>query len=131
MTLRMFDTNAISYYIKGRLPNSPSRQSILDGDYCMSSVSEGELLFGLHRRPEATRLNRMFRTMIEGIESVPFDSNAADRYGLLRAEMQRIGRSLTALDMLIAAHALSLGATLVTSDAAFRHVPGLIVEDWS
>jgi predicted nucleic acid-binding protein len=82
MTLRMFDTNAISHYIKGRLRNAPSRQS-------------------------------------------------ADRYGLLRAEMQRIGKSLSALDMLIAAHALSLGATLVTTDAAFRHVPGLSVEDWS
>jgi tRNA(fMet)-specific endonuclease VapC len=131
MTLRMLDTNAVSNYIKRRLANAPSRSSILGGDYCISAVSEGELLFGLHRRPEATSLNHMILTMIEGIGSVPFDSNAASRYGTLRAEMQRIGKSLTALDMMIAAHALSLGATLVTSDAAFRHVPGLAVEDWS
>lgn len=97
----------------------------------MSVISEGELLYGLHHRPEATRLNHLILKMIDGIGSRPFDGTAANRYGLLRAEMQRIGKSLTALDMLIAAHALSLGATLVTSDVAFHHVPGLAVEDWS
>lgn len=131
MTLRMLDTNTISYYVKRRLPNAVSRQELLDGDFCLSAISEGELLFGLHRRPEATSLNQLVHAMIEGIGSRPFDANAASRYGWLREEMSRSGKSLAALDMLIAAHALSLGATLVTSDRAFRHVPGLAVEDWS
>ena len=126
----MLDTNAVSDYIKGRLPNAPSRQSILNGDYCLSVISEGELLYGLHHRPNAVQLNRLILTMIDGIGSLAFDSNAANRYGILRAEMRRVGKSLTELDMLIADHALSIGATLVTSDAAFRHVPGLAVEDW-
>lgn len=131
MTLRMLDTNTISYYLKRRLPNAVSRRELLDGDFCLSAISEGELLFELHRRPEATRLNPLVLTMIEGIGSRPFDSSAANRYGALREEMRGIGKSLAALDMLIAAHALSLGATLVTSDQAFRHVPGLAIEDWS
>jgi tRNA(fMet)-specific endonuclease VapC len=131
MTLRMLDTNTVSNYVKGRLPHAPSRQDILNGDFCVSSITEAELLFGLHRKPEATRLNRLIVTMIEGLGSRSFDSLAAQRYGALRAEMQRLGKSLTALDMLIAAHALSIGATLVSSDAAFRHVPGLAVEDWA
>jgi tRNA(fMet)-specific endonuclease VapC len=49
---------------------------------------------------------------------------------LFRSNAHKDG-TLQLHDMLIAAHALSLGATLVTSDAAFRHVPDLIVEDWS
>lgn len=52
-------------------------------------------------------------------------------YGELRAAMRRIGRGLQPLDMLIAAHALEAGAVLVSSDSAFRHVPGLAVEDWT
>ena len=45
--------------------------------------------------------------------------------------MERGGKSLAPLDMLIAAHALEAGATLVSNDRAFRHVPGLTVEDWT
>ena len=50
---------------------------------------------------------------------------------MLRATMERSGKSLAPLDMLIAAHALEAGATLVSSDRAFRHIPGLTVEDWT
>ncbi|WP_309084724.1 PIN domain-containing protein [Chelativorans sp.] len=53
----------------------------------------------------------------------------ADRYGEVRAELRRLGR-IQPLDLLIAAHALQVGATLVTSDRAFQFVPGLAVENW-
>jgi tRNA(fMet)-specific endonuclease VapC len=45
--------------------------------------------------------------------------------------MERSGKSLASLDLLIASHALEAGATLVTNDGAFRHVPGLRIEDWT
>ena len=55
----------------------------------------------------------------------------AQRYGTLRAENQARGVSLSALDMMIAGHAYSLGLVLVTSDSAFTHVQGLSVENWA
>lgn len=62
---------------------------------------------------------------------MPFDSETAQAFALLRVDMARAGKSLTHLDMLIAAHARSIDATLVTSDRAFTHVPGLRVENWA
>ena len=130
MTLLMLDTNTVGYLIRDRLKNAPAVE-VPPENFCISTITEAELIFGMKRRPDARTLNEMVIRLLGSIAILPFDRNAADRYGSLRAEMQRIGKSLASLDMLIAAHALSLGATLVTSDAAFRHVPGLAIEDWS
>ena len=62
---------------------------------------------------------------------LPWTEATSEVYGRLRAEMRRLGKALQPLDMLIAAHALEAGATLVSSDGAFRYVPGLTVEDWT
>lgn len=130
MTVWMLDTNAVSNLIRDRLTKAPPLKSPPD-DICISAISEAEVLFGVRRRPEARSLNALILGFIDGIAVLPFDREVAQRYGSLRADMQRMGKSLTELDMLIAAHALSIGATLVTSDTAFRHVPGLAVEDWA
>jgi tRNA(fMet)-specific endonuclease VapC len=60
-----------------------------------------------------------------------WDSAAARAYGLLRASQERKGRPLSVEDLMIAAHALSLGLTLVTNDKAFSFVDGLKTEDWT
>ena len=62
---------------------------------------------------------------------MPWDSAAARRYAVLRAEQERKGKPLSTEDMMIAAHALSLGLTLVTHDEAFSFVDGLKTEDWT
>jgi tRNA(fMet)-specific endonuclease VapC len=49
----------------------------------------------------------------------------------MRAELERLGKTLGALDMMIGAHALSLGAVLISNEQAFRSVPGLNLEDWT
>lgn len=58
-------------------------------------------------------------------------TTVAERYGPARAALARHGQTLTALDLLTAAHALSAGAVLVTSDQAFNQVAGLTVADWA
>ncbi len=98
---------------------------------CVSAITEGELLFGLARRPKATRLNAGVLQFISRVGVLPWDRRVAAAYGDLRADLQRRGKTLQPMDLLIAAHAVSAGATLVTNDAAFGQVVGLTVEDWT
>ena len=79
--------------------------------------------------PMATLLHRAVEEFLKRVDVLPQDSGTAARYGTLRAEMERQGKSLGALDLPIAAHALTVDAVLVTNDAAFAMVPGLTIED--
>lgn len=126
----MLDTNTVSDLLKGgemiaRLQTSPV------ADVCISAVTEGELLFGLAKRPGATRLHTAVREFLRHVESVAWDSDAAACYGTLRANMTSTGKALGPLDMMIAAHAMANGLTLVTRDRAFSMIPGLLLDDWT
>ena len=127
----MLDTNTVSFLVRRsdrRLDERFSRVS--PGHLCVSAITEGELRFGLAKRPEATRLARTVNAFLERVEIRPFDSAAAARYGVVRALLEAAGTRLADLDTLIASHALAEDATLVTHDRAFSRVPGLTVEDW-
>jgi tRNA(fMet)-specific endonuclease VapC len=65
------------------------------------------------------------------VEVLPWNQQVADMYGPLRAGLERRGRALAPLDLLIAAHALALGAVLVTNDQAMLRQTGLETEDWT
>lgn len=101
------------------------------GSLRLSAITEGELLFGLAKRPEAKRLHRAVDEFLQRVDVLPWDSAVAARYGVLRAETSRKGKTLGSLDLLIAAHALAAGSVLVTNDQAFRMVDGLPIEDWT
>lgn len=133
MSLRlMLDTNTVGEIISYRRPEFRARlRERARGNALVSAISYAETMYGLAKKPQATRLQAMAAAFLAEAEIVDFTRSAAERYGTLRDEMRRAGRSLQPLDMLIAAHALEAGATLVSSDHAFRHVPGLSVEDWT
>ncbi|MBB3175375.1 tRNA(fMet)-specific endonuclease VapC [Endobacter medicaginis] len=125
----MFDTNTVSDIISG-IEMVLRRVETLNPATCrISAVTAGEIAYGLARRPDATRLHRLTAAVMERLEVLPWDQAAAARYGLLRADQERQGRSLGALDMMIAAHALATGATLFTNDKAFQGVPDLRLVD--
>ena len=127
----LLDTNAVSIAVSRRSDALLQRlQSIPPEQLFVSVISYGEIEYGLARRPEATRLRDTTRKFFGGIEVLSWTTKSADTYASLRAEMERTGKSLSALDMLIAAHAVEINATLVSADRAFRFVPGLTVEDW-
>jgi tRNA(fMet)-specific endonuclease VapC len=98
---------------------------------CISAITQGELLFGLAKRPDATRLHRAVRELLRRVDVLPWDSAAAERYGSVRTATTRLGKVLAPLDLLIAAHTLSVGAVLVTNDSSFGMVETLPIEDWS
>lgn len=98
---------------------------------CISSITEGELLFGLAKRPAARQLQIVVQEFLKRVAVLPWDSAVAAHYGRLRAELETKGKPLAPLDMLIGAHAESVGAVLVTSDKAFRQLSALQIEDWT
>jgi len=88
----------------------------------ISTITEAEILYGLAKRPEATRLRAAVEALLESVEILAWDSAAAAAYGALRARLTATGKSLSAMDMLIAAHAVATDAILVTRDAGFAQV---------
>ena len=127
----MLDTNTVSHFLKQH--PAVTRQVIAKPmpSLCISAITEGELLFGLAKRPEARNLHQIVHEFLRRMDVLPWDSTTAEDYGNMRAELTGKGTPLGSLDMLIAAHAISVDAVLVTSDQAFRQVADLAVEDWT
>lgn len=132
MSRYLLDTNIVIYTIKRRPPEVAKHFAALEaGALCLSSISLAELLFGAAKSQFRTKSLAAIGAIAETLEVLPFDDAAARAYGPLRAELERQGRPIGALDTLIAAHALALDATLVTHNTAeFQRVPGLRLEDW-
>jgi len=98
---------------------------------CISVITQAELLFGLAKRPQSKSLHALVHAFLTHIEVLPWSSDTAASYGKLRATLEKQGWCPGALDMLIAAHAVSEQAVLVTNDRVFTQLPQLVVEDWS
>jgi tRNA(fMet)-specific endonuclease VapC len=100
------------------------------GDVVMSAITLAELEYGVACSGDTQAHNQaLLRSLLEDIPAAPFEGLAARIYGPLRAAHKE--RQKDALDKLIAAHALSLGVTLVTNNEAdFREFKGLRIENW-
>jgi tRNA(fMet)-specific endonuclease VapC len=97
----------------------------------ISAVTEAELRFGVARKPEAVRLKTAVEEFLLRVEALSWDSDAAQQYSQVRAELERTGKPMGNLDLMIAAHALSAQVVLVTHDHVFRRIKRLKVEDWT
>jgi tRNA(fMet)-specific endonuclease VapC len=127
----LLDTNTVSYAIKGNVPSVRERlQKAPVSDVAVSVITEAELRFGVARYPEATRLKVIVEEFLSFVDIRPWDSDAARQYATVRAIVERAGRPMGNLDIMIAAHAMALGAVLVSGDRVFRRVKGLKIEDW-
>ena len=129
----LLDTNTISYIVKRRSQAAGRHLKALSPyeEVCASAITEAELLFGLERRPEARVLRRRLSLVLQEVEILPWRHEEAVTFSRLRTALQGQGKSLAPYDLLIAAHALTVNAVLVTSDKAFSHVPGLPTENWA
>jgi tRNA(fMet)-specific endonuclease VapC len=122
----LLDTNTISYIARNRSPNARKRfkEAETIAPVYISVISEAEALYGFAKRPEALQASHAMREILAQLTILPWTSEAANAYGILRARNEVRGVSLGGLDMLIAAHALAADAILVTSDAAFARLSG-------
>ncbi len=127
----MLDTNMVSHLLKQHPAVVKRIVTVPMASLCISAITEGELLFGLAKRPAAKQLHIAVREFLRRVDVLPWDSSAADHYGVVRADMVSQGKILAPLDLLIATHALSMEAVLVTNDRAISQMPNLHIEDWT
>lgn len=132
MVRYLLDTNTASYAIKGNVPRVRERLlTVPMSEVGISVITEAELRFGVARLPAAIRLKGLVEEFLLRVEVLPWNSAAAHRYADIRAALERSGKPMGNMDMLIAAHALAVEAALVTHDRVFRRVKGLTLEDWT
>lgn len=132
MTRYLLDTNTASYIIKATFPAIRRHlERVPMEQICISAVTEGELRYGVARRPDAARLKTLVEEFLLRVDILAWDSGAAQQYGTLRAALEEQGKPVGNLDLMIAAHALHLRATLVTNDHVFSRIPKLKTTDWT
>lgn len=131
--IRLLDTNTCIYVIRRRHPDVLRRfEGFGVGDVGISSITAAELRFGAEKsaHPEGNR--EALERFLLPLEIPEFGDDAASAYGRIRTMLEQRGTPIGPLDTLIAAHAVSLHITLVTSNVReFGRVPGLEVEDWT
>ncbi len=129
----MLDTNICIYLIKKK-PEKALRhfKAHSIGDIGISSITIAELRYGVEKSQQVQKNREALYEFLLPLEIVDFDDKAAVSYGTVRVALEKAGTPVGSMDMLIGAHALSLGATLVTNNVReFRHLKGLNIADWS
>jgi tRNA(fMet)-specific endonuclease VapC len=129
----MLDTNTCIFLIK-RKPAKVlarfSRHAV--GDIGLSSITLAELQYGTAKSSQPEKNQQALSEFLLPLEIAEFDQKAATIYGVVRATLEKEGTPIGSLDTLIGAHALSLGATLVTNNTKeFKRIPKLKVADWT
>lgn len=128
----LLDTNACIRYLNGRSESLRQRiDAAGDQDLAICSVVRAEMCFGAMKSRAPDRALELQRQFLSRFFSYSFDDLAADKYGPIRAHLERAGTPIGANDLLIASIAVANGLTLVTHNVEeFRRVPGVLIEDW-
>lgn len=131
MTRYLLDTNIVSDLVRNPQGKVMQRiRRIGQANVGTSVIVTAELLFGAEKKG-SRRLADQLAVILDSIEVLPFEPPADAVYAAIRAELERAGRPIAANDLLIAAHAVSLGCTLVTDNARnFARIKRLSAENW-
>lgn len=129
----MLDTDICIYTIKRKPLNVLKRlETLQPGMVFMSAITFAELMNGAKKSSFVEDNIRRLNALSEIIDVIDFDKNAAIIYGDVRSDLESRGEVIGANDLLIAAHALSMGLTLVTNNVKeFGRVRGLNIENWA
>ena len=128
----MLDTNICIYIIKQQ-PEEVLKRFLeyQVGDICISAITLSELRYGVYKSKHQEKNSIALDEFMIPLEILPFDEEAAQAYGDIRASMEKAGTPLGAMDMLIAAHAISQGLSLVTNNTReFSRISNLTLVDW-
>ena len=129
---RTLDTNICSYILRRHPASMIERFAALDRDQVwLSAIVAAELRFGAAKLASA-RFSAAVEAWLAGFDVRPWPLEAAHFYAQLRAALERLGKPVGAMDMLIAAHAMAEDSAIITNNAReFHRVPGLAVEEWA
>jgi len=130
----MLDSDIASYAIRGRSPSVDAKLTEVGIDrICISVVTRAELYYGIQSLPTAHTIYTTTMRFLQNTLTIPWDSEAADIYAEIRHQLTSTGRPIGDRDMMIAAHAMSLGAVLVTNNTRHhgRLAPSLVLENWA
>src|SRR5665213_2512435 len=127
----MLDTDVISDLMKNPSGKAAKRIARVGEDnICTSIIVAAELRYGCAKKG-SDRLLKSVEDLLAEIDVLPFESPADAEYGNIRSELEIAGKPIGANDLLIAAHAMAVNATVVTANIdEFRRVRGLRVENW-
>src|SRR5262249_54081258 len=126
----MLDTDTISFALRGVGDVAKRLLEHRPSEVCMSAISLSELRYGAEAR-RSRKLHSLIDTFASTVAVLPFDADAATRFGSVVAALVRKGTPIGDYDALIAAHAVTLGLTLVTNNTKhFSRVEGLRIDNW-
>ncbi len=127
----LLDTNTCIKAMRGATSVVSAMSSCVPSDLCISSITAYELFTGVEKCADATRERKKVDTFVRLVRPILFDMAAAMQAGRIRAELESRGEMIGPYDVLIAAHALALGLTLITDNTQeFQRVAGLTIENW-
>ena len=129
----MLDTDICSYVMKRSHDVLLKRlQKMPVSDVCVSVVTKAELLYGVEVSPRRQQDEAALNAFLNCVEVLDFANPSAAHYAEIRSHLKKSGTMIGANDLFIAAHARSLGLTLVTHNTReFGRVPKLAMEDWT
>jgi tRNA(fMet)-specific endonuclease VapC len=129
----ILDTNTCIYLIKQKSRNLLKRfNNHSVGDIGISSITLAELQYGVAKSLYVDKNREALAEFILPLEIADFDEKAAESYGTVRTGLEKAGKPVGSMDMLIGAHALSLDVTVITNNIKeFRKIKNLKVEDWT
>jgi len=129
----MLDTDICCYVMKRSNDLLLRRlKKVPVGDVCVSVIAKSELLYGVEVSPRRQQDETALNAFLSYIEVLEFPDKASSHYAQIRAHLKKLGTIIGGNDLFIAAHARSLGVTLVTHNTReFGRVPRLAVEDWT
>ena len=129
----LLDTNICVFVIRQKPPQVTNRfRQYLADDLAISTVTPAELRFGADKSSDSIKNHSALDSFLAPIAIFDFDGESAERYGMVRADLENRGLPIGPLDTMIAAHALRLHIPLVTNNTKeFSRVLGLKLEDWT
>jgi len=130
--LYMLDTNICSYIIRNKPQSIKSKLQEVEENHtiALSSIVVSELLYGATKK-DSPKLMKIVSAFIDNFIIYDYSKISAQSYANIRTDLEKKGKIIGANDLLIASHALSLGAVLVTNNTReFERVEKLSLEDW-
>jgi tRNA(fMet)-specific endonuclease VapC len=129
----MLDTDICSYIMREKPIQVLERFDLYEMEqFCISVVSYAEFIYGIQKSSHPEKHKQLVENFILHVDIIPWNRSAAEQYGQIRKELENRGQAVGNMDMMIAAHARSLGMTLVTNNERhFSRIAGLTIENWT